>query len=277
MTAPAWSSGPGRPSLRAQGAIANGAVLLLLAAWFVASARGASQLVIPDPARVLPLALQLFVDPQYATHTYTSLGRVLVSCAIALVAGVGLMLAARFVYQTRILVAHRLFPLLNAFPSVGWAILAIFWFGVGDVAVVFVNVAILLPFFMANMWSGLLNLDEEIYEMARSFSRDRARRLRLVVLPLLFPYLVAALRVAYGVGWKVGIVAEVFGVATGLGYLMNYARTVFDTPLLYASILDIVVLVFVVDRLVLERLERYTTRHRAESFARVTAPTGLVA
>lgn len=251
-------------------------MVILAIVWWAAAAGGAPPLVVPDPAAVLPLVLRLLTDPAYAVHTYTSLARVLVALVVALVAGAGLMLAARFVYLSRVLIADRVFPILNAFPSVGWAILAIFWFGVGDGAVVFVNVAILLPFFMGNVWAGLLDLDEELYEMARSFTRDRRRRLRLVVLPLLLPYVVAALRVAYGVGWKVGIVAEVFGVSTGLGYLMSYARGVLDTSLLYACILVVVLLVFVLDRLVFEPLQRVTTRHRAETLARSVLGGGAV-
>lgn len=264
---PAWAVGPGRPSLRAQRLVADGALALIAVGWILASGAGAPSDIAPDPARVIPLAVQLVVDPALAQHTYVSLARVVVAVAIAVVAGTGLMIAARFVRLTRILLAQRLLPVLNAFPTVGWALLAVFWFGVNDVAVVFVVVAILLPFTMANVWAGLLTLDEEVYEMGRSFTRDRLRRLRLIVLPQLLPDIVSSLRISYGVGWKVGIVAEVFGVTSGLGYLMSYARTVFDTALLYAAILVIVLLVFVADGLVFARLERLVTRHRADAAA----------
>lgn len=262
---PAWAAGPGRPSVRAQRLVADGALAALALAWVASSVAGAPSDIAPDPARVLPLAARLFVDPSLAQHTYVSLFRVLVAVALALVAGTALMIAARFLRLTRVLVAHRLLPLLNAFPTVGWALLALFWFGVNDVAVIFVVVAILLPFTMTNVWAGLLTLDEEVYEMGRSFTRDRLRRLWLVVLPQLLPDLVSSLRVSYGVGWKVGIVAEVFGVTSGLGYLMAYARTVFDTAMLYAAILVIIILVFVADGLVFARLERLVTRHRADT------------
>jgi len=116
-----------------------------------------------------------------------------------------------------------------------------------------------------NVWTALLTLDEELYEMAKSFTRDRPRRLRLLVIPALLPAIVGSARLSYGVGWKVGIVAELFGVTTGLGYLLSYARTMFDTALLYAVTLVVVVLVVAVDVLVFSRLERYVTRHRADA------------
>lgn len=265
MSVPAWATGPGRPSLLTQRMVADGAVLALVAVWIAAARSGVDASIAPDPARVLPLAGQLLIDPELARHTYASLGRVLVAVAIAVAAGTALMLAARFIYLTRVLISGRLLPLLNAFPTVGWAILAVVWFGVNDLSVLAVIVAILLPFTMVNVWSGLLRLDEETYEMAESFTRDRLRRLRLLVLPALLPEIVASARISYGVGWKVGIVAEIFGVTTGLGYLMSYARTVFDTALLYASILAILVLVFALDWLIFARLERVLVRHRADA------------
>lgn len=273
MSAPAWAVGPGRPSLRAQRLVADGAVVALLLGWLLASRSGLPDSIAPDPGRVVPMAVRLFVEPDLARHTYASLLRVLVAVAAAVVLGTAVMVAARFVHLSRILVAGRLLPLLNAFPTVGWAILAVVWFGINDVAVVVVMIAILLPFTMVHVWSGLLGLDEELYEMTKSFTRGRLRRLRLLVLPALLPEIVASARVSYGVGWKVGLFVEVFGVTTGLGYLMSYARTVFDTVLLYAAIVAVIALVFAFDWLVFARLERRLTRHRTDAAPPAAART----
>lgn len=240
-------------------------MLAVIAAWAFTARDAGPRTIAPDPGRILPLAGQLLLDPAYARHTYGSLLRVVLAVLMAVTLGTALMIAARFVPLARILIAHRLLPVLNAVPTVSWAVLAVVWFGVNDVAVVAVIVAILVPFTMVNVWTALLTLDEELYEMAKSFTRHRSRRLRLLVIPALLPAIVASARLSYGVGWKVGIVAELFGVTTGLGYLLSYARTVFDTELLYAATLVVVVLVVAVDALVFSRLERYITRHRADA------------
>lgn len=265
MSVPSWAIGPGRPSLLSQRVVADGAVMALLLGWLVASRSGLPDSIAPDPGKVLPLALRLFVEPDLAKHTYSSLARVLLSSLLAVAIGTALMIAARFVYLSRVLIAHRLVPFLNAFPTIGWAILTVVWFGLSDLAVLVVMVLILMPFTMVNVWSGLLRLDEDLYEMTKSFTRDRWRRLGLLVLPALLPEIVSSLRISYGVGWKVGLFTEIFGVTTGLGYLMSYARTVFDTALVYAAIVAIIALVFALDWLVFARLERYLTRHRTDA------------
>lgn len=250
--------------------LADGLLIVILGAWILSASGGGPGSAAPDAGRIFPLAGQLLLDPAYARHTYASLLRVVIAVSLAVALGTALMISARFVPLTRHLIAHRMLPVLNAVPTVSWAILAVVWFGVNDVAVVAVVVAILLPFTMVNVWTALLALDEELYEMAKSFTRDRGRRLRLLVLPSILPAIAASARLSYGVGWKVGIVAELFGVTTGLGYLLSYARVMFDSALVYAVTLVIIAQVAAVDWLVFSPLERRLTRHRGSGRAVAT-------
>jgi ABC-type glycerol-3-phosphate transport system permease component len=83
---------------------------------------------------------------------------------------------------------------------------------------------VLVPFAIINMREGLANLDGEMIEMAKSFTRSRARRFFKVILPLLYPFIFATIRISFGVAWKVALTAELFGGNTGLGYLLNLAN-----------------------------------------------------
>ncbi len=240
--------------------VADGVLLGVLALWHVSSLR-LPEFVLPNPVQVLTLALRLFLDPGLVLHTAISLGRVLASVLLALGIGSALVLAARYLPVLGLLVGNRLTPFFNSFPSLGWAILAVIWFGVSDQTVLFVETAILLPFCMINMWEGIKNLDPELLEMAASFARRRGRVLRKVVLPLLFPYIFSALRISYGVGWKVSLIAELFGASTGLGYLLEQARQHYDMPMVFATICAIIVLVAGMERLVFDRIERRVLRH----------------
>ena len=248
--------------LRAAGSrvVADGFLLLVLALWYLSSLR-LPEFVLPNPVTVFTLTARLFVDPTLVVHTAVSLGRVVASVLLALVIGSGLVLAARYLPLSRLLVGNRLIPFFNSFPSLGWAILAVIWFGVSDPTVLFVETAILLPFCMINMWEGIKNLDAELLEMAGSFGRRRGRILRKVVFPLLFPHIFSALRISYGVGWKVSLIAELFGAHRGLGYLLEQARQHYDMPLVFATICAIIVLVAGMERLVFDRIERRVLRH----------------
>lgn len=244
--------------------VADGFVVLAIVGWYFYS-KVTPEYIIPSPLKVLRLAAELFYSPQYAADTYTSLFRVVASVILSLLISGVVVCAGWYIRPLRLLVSNRLIPILNAFPSLGWAMLAVIWFGVNTASVLFVEVAILLPFAMINLWEGMKALDAETLEMARSFTKGRTNVLFRIVLPLLFPFIFSAIRMSYGVAWKVALIAELFGAQTGLGHLLNIASQSLDTTLVFAVIIALVVLVIGVERLVFDPLERQSQRqHVAE-------------
>jgi NitT/TauT family transport system ATP-binding protein len=245
-----------------QRVVADGAVLLAFIAWYVYS-KYVPEFVMPDPIKSLKLAVELFYRSDLVYHTFISFVRVVSAVVLSLLIGGVVVWAGWYFWPLRLLVANRIIPFLNAFSSLGWAMLAIIWFGVNDRSVLFVEVMILLPFSMINLWEGVRSLDNEILEMARSFTQGRLKILWRVVLPLLFPFIIAAVRMSYGVGWKVGLIAELFGSRAGLGYLLDLARQNLDTPLVFAVIIALVAMVMAMERLVFDPLERRAQRQYA--------------
>lgn len=51
------------------------------------------------------------------------------------------------------------------------------------------------------------------------------------------PYVLGSLRIAYGVGWKIAIVAELLGSTSGLGFLMLKAQSSADVTTFLAACL----------------------------------------
>ncbi len=162
--------------------------------------------------------------------------------------------------RSRDVVDARIKPVLNSFPSIGWAILAAIWFDPGDFGVIFVEVAILIPFCLINIAEGLRNVDRELIEMGRSFTRRRARILWRLTLPLLVPYGLSATRIAYGIAWKIALVAELLGAPSGIGYVMLRAQTAADTTTFLATCFAIVLIFIAGERLVIVPLERRFAR-----------------
>ncbi|MGO4843696.1 hypothetical protein AB4144_66610, partial [Rhizobiaceae sp. 2RAB30] len=81
-------------------------------------------------------------------------------------------------------VYYRAAPFLNSFPGVGWAFLALIWFGINSKAVIFSSAAAMLPLAIINLGAGLRELNRETIEMSVSFSRQTRRRIGLVMLPM---------------------------------------------------------------------------------------------
>ena len=236
-------------------ALADGLVVLVVVIWWQAS-RHLPPIVLPSPWAVAVSMSDFATDADLWRNVVATGLRVLVSVLGATVIGGGLAMLAHHLPILRDLVLNRLQPLLGAMPSVGWAILGVIWFNVSDTAVIFIQTAILVPFCLTNISQGLRELDPELIEMGRSFTRAPWRIFRSLTLPLLSPYLIAAIRLAYGVCWKIALVSELFGADTGLGYVMYQAQLVSDASMVLATSLVIVVLFLAGDACVLGPLAR---------------------
>lgn len=244
-----------RPRRLLERLLADGLVVAALALWWL-TARGLPAFVLPSPPEVGEALLRLFTLRDFAAHTLASTLRVVLSVVLAVGIGFALAVAADRSAALSAILQRRLLPLLNSFPAIAWAILAAIWLPPGDLGVILVEVLILLPFCLVNLTEGLRALDRETLEMARSFTHSRLLLVRKVLLPLLFPYLVAAIRISYGVAWKVALVAELFGADRGLGYLMLRAQVSSDSATVFATCFAIVIIFVAGEKLVIDPLAR---------------------
>lgn len=235
--------------------LADALVIGVVALWAF-STRTLPDYVLPGPWPVAKRLVELFTDWNFLYHTLASTLRVFASVSIALVIGGGLALLHRALPVLDWVMRGGIQPFLSSFPSIGWAILAAIWFPPGHFSIIFVQVAILIPFCMINIAEGLRQIDREAMEMARSFTRNKSRIAFKIMLPLLAPYLLGALRISYGIGWKISLVAELLGSTSGLGYLMLRAQGSADLVTVIAACLAIVLLFIAGERLMLDPLAR---------------------
>ena len=212
--------------------------------------------ILPGPLAVAERVIDFFIVSGIIDDSAISTARVAASVVIAVALGSVLAFLPRQWPVADAIVHERIKPFLNSFPSVGWAILAVIWFGNSNFTVIFVQVAILTPFCLVNVSEGLKELDVELLEMGRSFTRSRFKVFRRITVPLLMPYVIAALRMAYGVGWKIALVSELFGAESGIGYLMLRAMSAADAETLFAACFAIVLIFIAGEKLIIDPLSR---------------------
>jgi NitT/TauT family transport system permease protein len=236
--------------------------LLFLAVWEAASLVAPSYLL-PGPVPVVQRLWVFVTSPRDLGHLGASLFHVGAAIMISFIIGSLLALLPYYVPVLRFAIERRIGPFLNAFSAIGWTLLSIMWFGVTPLTVIFAIGAVLVPFALVNMSAGLADLDAEIIEMARSFTHRRSRMFALVIVPSLYPFVFATLRIMFGVAWKVTLTAELFGGNSGLGYMINLSRQEFDTSTIFAAVILIIAFVHGMDRYALAPLQAHVSRHYA--------------
>lgn len=109
-----------------------------------------------------------------------------------------------------------------AMPNLAWALFCSLAFGFGDVGPIVTVVLTAVPYVIINVREGVRNTPSELYDMARAFGVPRDRTIRHVLVPSLMPFLFAAGRYAFALGWKGLVVAEVFGGQDGAGWTIKF-------------------------------------------------------
>lgn len=152
--------------------------------------------------------------------------------------------------------------ILLSIPSLGYVILGLMWFGIDELAGIFVITAIGFPPITFNIFEGVKSLDMSLVDMARAFHTSHRKIILDIVLPSLVPYFMAGARYGIGLAWKIAIIAEMMGMGNGVGFAMQYYYRLVRMDQVLAWILVFTLVIIFVDRVILQRVERALTRWR---------------
>ena len=121
-------------------------------------------------------------------------------------------------------VANPLVQLLRPISPIAWIPIAIVWFGIGDLAPMFlVFVAALFPI-VVTAEDGVRSVPPIWLRASHNFGLAGAALFFRVLLPASLPRILGGLRLALGLSWVVVVAAEMVAVDSGLGYLIIDAR-----------------------------------------------------
>ena len=214
----------------------------------------------PTPHTVFNSLRQGFADHSFWIGISVSMKRVLIGYAISCVIGIALGFAiaySRFLSET----LGRLIVSLQSLPSICWLPVAILWFGLTEKAILFVVVVGSLLAITISFESGLRSIPK-IYPMAgRTLGARGWKLVRYVLLPASLPHLVTGLKQGWAFAWRSLISGEMIFVTLGLGQLLMMGRDLNDISQVFAVMLLIVALGWLIDAVFFRSIET-VLRHR---------------
>jgi ABC-type nitrate/sulfonate/bicarbonate transport system permease component len=198
------------------------AILAFIATWWILAASARSGLL-PNPEQTVVALYQRLAAPRGFYHVGVTVYRVFLGTLLGALAGIILGVATRYSKLAEAAVRSVIYPLLQAVPTICWALVFVLWFGLHDTTPILTIAVASAPFFLINVWEGMKELDANLIEMASSYTHDRRRILGKVILPMLYPYLFAATKSGFSTSWKIVVPAEIFGATSGMGYMLSIA------------------------------------------------------
>jgi len=159
-------------------------------------------------------------------------------------------------------VARDFLAILNSTSVFVWIVISLIWFGLSNWAPIFTTFMITLPVVASNIVEGVESVDRRLLEMGDAYRLGGREKFRAIVVPSTLPFLVAGMKVGFGLALKVSVVAEIFGVTTGIGYIMNVSREILATQMVFAWALVMILVMMATDKLVFDAVSRRFLRWR---------------
>jgi NitT/TauT family transport system permease protein len=147
-------------------------------------------------------------------------------------------------------------------PNLAWALFASLAFGFGDKGPIIVVVLTGIPYVIINVREGVRDTPRDLFEMSRSFRVPRAKTIRHVLLPSLMPFMFAAARYCFALGWKGLVIAEVFGGQDGAGWTIKFWYDAHRAHGVVGYAFFFVIFAIIFERLVFETIAKRVFRWR---------------
>jgi NitT/TauT family transport system permease protein len=197
-------------------------ITILLLVWQIAAKRQSTHLL-PGPLETLGGIADLERHGLLLRYAVASLFRVTWGFISAAVLAIPLGLTIGW-YRRAEVAFNPLLQIFRPISPLAWIPIAILWFGVGDVAAVFlIFVSCFFPLLLTAI-NAVESIPEVYVNAGRNFGLGPAEIIYRVLFPAVIPQLITGLRITLGVAWLVVVAAEMIAVNSGLGFLIVDAR-----------------------------------------------------
>ncbi|MBO2879932.1 ABC transporter permease, partial [Providencia rettgeri] len=138
---------------------------------------------------------------------------------------------------------------IRQIPPLAWIPLLILWFGIGEVTkIILIIKSAFFPILLSTI-NGIQTTPMTYIELGNLYQFNIWQKLRKIYIPSLLPNLFTGLRLAMGLSWATVVAAEMIAANSGIGYRINDARIMLDSPVVIVGILVIGIVGLLLDKI----------------------------
>ncbi len=217
-------------------------VLIVIIVWQVTVSAGIyPTFIIPSPISVVNKGIQVIGDGSLLYHTVATFGNVIAGLFVGLILAVmlGYMIA-----KTPLL-EDFLSPIIVAVqsaPVVAYAPLLVIWFGSGPTSKIVTGALIVFFPMLMNTIVGIRTVPQPLRGLMTSMRATRWQTFTKLEVPAAMPVLIGGLKISATLAVIGAVVGEFISANAGLGFLINLARSQYDTPLVIIAVLTLTII-----------------------------------
>jgi NitT/TauT family transport system permease protein len=224
-----------------------GLVLLLL--WQGASGRLVDNFFISNPLDVARRLIGWIADGSLFLHiwatVYATVMGFVAGAVIGVVLGIWLGVSP---FTSQLL--NPYLNALNALPKVALAPLFVLWFGLGIESKIALAAVLVLFLVFLNTYAGVREVDQDLIDGARLMKATRVQVITKVIIPSAMSWVFAGLKISVPYALIGAVLGEMIAANRGLGYLVQFSGSQFDTAGVFAVLLVIALLAVALNFLV---------------------------
>jgi len=238
-------------------------VIIFLALWEIAPRVGwVDTVFLPPFSKVIEELFTMIISGEIFEHILISLQRAFLGFSLALVISIPLGSLIGWFKKLEFF-ADPLLQLFRQTSALALFPVFLLFFGIGElskVAIIFWGVqwAILL-----STISGVKNVDPLLIKSAISMGATRLTLFFKVILPAAFPTIFVGIRLSATTSILILIAAEMMGANKGLGFLLTDSEVKYLIPKMYAAIITMTILGFILNY-ILVAIEKRITRWKED-------------
>lgn len=183
--------------------------------------------------------------------------------------GLGILLASvlsaiSMLNKTFLSLYNMIISMFDVIPGVALIPILILWFGVGENTILVVVIHSVLWPLSRNILDAFSSIPKLYIEVGQNLQLSKFKLVVDIYLPASLGQILSGLRVGWARAWRGLISAEmIFGTTSsgaGIGWYIFLKRNTMDIPGVYAALVIIILIGIVVEYLVFNKIEKYTTQ-----------------
>ena len=204
--------------------------------WIYVAVKHVPAYILPSPPKVWNSLEKMFVKGTVYPHLWTTTYEVILGFVIG--AFLGIVLGYIFIKVDALktmLMPYLIF--LQTAPKIALVPLFVIWFGIGLVSKVVLIISMVLFPVLSGMMLGLESIPPDVRNLMKILKASKWQIFSQVEMQYSLPALFASMKVGIVQAVIGAIVAEWMSGKQGLGYILTYASSTYDTPMLLAGII----------------------------------------
>lgn len=239
-------------------------IICFLAAWQIVYQMGTfNPIVFPSLKDIGQSFIEGFRDDSLMTYTLYSMSLIIRGLLI------GIILAFIFssiavISKTFHAIYHLVVSICDLLPGVALLPLAIVWFGIGEITIIFIVIHSILWPMSRNIMDGFQSISKIYIESGRNIGLKGLSLVKGVYLPAAFSYVLSGMRVGWARAWRgllsVEMIFGTTGSEAGIGWFIFMKRTNTDIAGVFAALIVIIIIGIIIEYVVFSTIERNTVR-----------------